>query len=400
MLGLTRQVTYQIPRLSRQDHDVHAGQKQVQAAVPPVRRKPGKFRVTADDLMVAIPTDDQHIPLVEASRHWRKRIRTLIATNNTELAEQRNEAGRGINEAWQFYPDDKPLRALHPGDTRAAVAPFMAHTVFGDSYKWCLYGDDDTVWFIDGILDLVQDIDPDMPYFITDHLWWSSINNTIGNHPNLEAPRCLPCGHEPEGMIGADGWKPFNAPIGCPCTAELLCNTDDRNIFEDDCSIPRHPIRTYSMHGGAGGLVSVGLLRILGYQRMIDCVESLHSTGGDAFITICLWFHGYAHTDPGYSFYHPEMRMFDPGPEDSAGVMYALSEAVLDRCDPSCKHLVDHMVTSHVRSRKAASIEAAAQTIRLLSNAYDSYIEHRTKQTEQVAKGSKELHEQQAVVSR
>ena len=32
-----------------------------------------------------------------------------------------------------------------------------------------------------------------------DNLWWSSENGTIGYHPNLEAPRCLPCGYSSYG---------------------------------------------------------------------------------------------------------------------------------------------------------------------------------------------------------
>lgn len=39
--------------------------------------------------------------------------------------------------------------------------------VFGDGYKWILYGDDDTMWFIEGTLKFLEDFDPDMPYFLT-----------------------------------------------------------------------------------------------------------------------------------------------------------------------------------------------------------------------------------------
>ena len=45
--------------------------------------------------------------------------------------------------------------------------PFIAHKQLGDSYKWLLYGDDDTVWFMDGVLRFLEDLDPDMPYFIS-----------------------------------------------------------------------------------------------------------------------------------------------------------------------------------------------------------------------------------------
>ena len=66
-----------------------------------------------------------------------------------------------------YYPDDIPPRSFYRGDSRAALAPFLAHKEFGDTYKWLLYGDDDTQFFIDGALRLAQDFDPDLPWFIT-----------------------------------------------------------------------------------------------------------------------------------------------------------------------------------------------------------------------------------------
>ena len=35
-----------------------------------------------------------------------------------------------------------------------------------------LYGDDDTVFFIDNALDMLEGLDHNMPYFLTDHLWF------------------------------------------------------------------------------------------------------------------------------------------------------------------------------------------------------------------------------------
>ena len=34
-------------------------------------------------------------------------------------------------------------------------------------YKWMLYGDDDTLFFPDTTAKLLQNLDPDMPYFLT-----------------------------------------------------------------------------------------------------------------------------------------------------------------------------------------------------------------------------------------
>ena len=41
-----------------------------------------------------------------------------------------HEYGREVShESWRYYPDDHPPRGLHPGDTRAALAPYLAHHV-------------------------------------------------------------------------------------------------------------------------------------------------------------------------------------------------------------------------------------------------------------------------------
>lgn len=55
---------------------------------------------------------------------------------------------------------------------RAALAPFLANkTAAPNSYKWILYGDDDTFWFIDNVLTHLDQLDPDMPYLLSDNLW-------------------------------------------------------------------------------------------------------------------------------------------------------------------------------------------------------------------------------------
>ena len=43
---------------------------------------------------------------------------------------------------------------------------FVLQAFKGD-YKWILYGDDDTFFFVDGVLELLQDFDHSLPYFIT-----------------------------------------------------------------------------------------------------------------------------------------------------------------------------------------------------------------------------------------
>lgn len=39
--------------------------------------------------------------------------------------------------------------------------------MFNGNYSWMLYGDDDTLFFIDSVSELLQDFDPSLPYIIT-----------------------------------------------------------------------------------------------------------------------------------------------------------------------------------------------------------------------------------------
>ena len=38
---------------------------------------------------------------------------------------------------------------------------------FRGDYKWMLFGHDDTFFFVNNVLELLQDFDPDLPYIIT-----------------------------------------------------------------------------------------------------------------------------------------------------------------------------------------------------------------------------------------
>ena len=56
---------------------------------------------------------------------------------------------------------------------RAALAPFRANQTIGlDSYSYILYGDDDTVWFPENVLRLVNGLDHTMPFVLSDHMWF------------------------------------------------------------------------------------------------------------------------------------------------------------------------------------------------------------------------------------
>ncbi|KAK9807637.1 hypothetical protein WJX72_005062 [[Myrmecia] bisecta] len=245
-----------------------------------------------------MPTDDKHKEIVRASRHWRQGIRTFIATNH-EPAKELVQEGARFQEVWSSYPDDTPRRSYYEGDSRAALMPFLAHKHFGDTYKWLLYGDDDTIFFLDAVLKLVKGLDPNTPYFLTDHVWWSSApGNGWTSSPHQESPRCTTCGFAEYHRL------PMKLPQGCPhCTPQIICDSDQWDVFNKaplPCTMPRLPERTYSMHGGAGAIISIGLLRNVSLETMERCVKSQFSTAG------------FGITDPE-PFYHPEgLPMFDP----------------------------------------------------------------------------------------
>lgn len=75
--------------------------------------------------------------------------------------------GQHHNELFAYYPDFSEGRTKYPGDSRAALAPLLAHKALAGQYKWILYGDDDTIWFLNGVVQLLQNLDPSMPYIVT-----------------------------------------------------------------------------------------------------------------------------------------------------------------------------------------------------------------------------------------
>ncbi|KAK9916685.1 hypothetical protein WJX75_005772 [Coccomyxa subellipsoidea] len=342
--------------------------------------------LTTDDLAAAVPSNRAHLPLVIAGREWRKGMRAVVALAQEPTAQERTEAA-AANETWVAYPDDSPRRSpFFAGDSRAAME-------FGESYKWLLYGDDDTVFFPEAARQLLARFDPDLPYAITDNMWFeeSLVAQPPFRHPAAGAPRCLPCHfvdnpralrmftgfHPPGSPFKPAAWG-FAAPRGCPCTPALLCEAEaERPLYgvaTRGCADPPPPkAATFAIHGGAGAILSIGLMRRLNETEFESCVLSLKSTGGDAFFTVCLWRAGYAPTDPGYSVFNPEARVFDPFQwewgNDSDGeikILQALEASKSGSCDYHCQLRLDMMVNAHVRSRWKGVPYASAQIIKLV----------------------------------
>ncbi|KAG2453861.1 hypothetical protein HYH02_002068 [Chlamydomonas schloesseri] len=176
--------------------------------------------------------------LAQATRSWRRGIRAFIAINNTRDVDELNQHNQVHRERYEYFPDEGEgdlgprFHGFMRGDSRAAIAPFMAHEHFGESYKWLLYGDDDTIFYMPAVKQMLAHLDPELPYAISDNLWYRS------RHPNLFAPRCLPChmavdadpppppvhgegGGEDEEREGGGGDEGAAEPITIPSVAEV-----------------------------------------------------------------------------------------------------------------------------------------------------------------------------------
>ncbi|EIE26267.1 hypothetical protein COCSUDRAFT_39407 [Coccomyxa subellipsoidea C-169] len=339
--------------------DVGGGQKEG----APRQTRP----LTVADLAAAVPSNRAHLPLVIAGREWRQGMRAVIALAKEPSTEDQLEAA-AANETWVAYPDDSPRRSpFFAGDSRAAMA-------LGDTYKWLLYGDDDTVFFPEAAMQLLASFDPELPYAITDNILFAHMT---GFHP-------------PGSPFKPAAWN-FASPRGCPCTPTLLCAAESERplygVAARGCTDPPPPkAATYAIHGGAGAILSVGLMRRLNRTQFESCVLSLKSTGGDAFFTICLWRAGYAPTDPGYSVFNPEARIFDPfqwewgnDSDGEARIMRALEDSKSGSCDHQCQLRLDMMVSAHVRSRWKGVPYASAQ-ITKLTKAYRQWSRQRQQQ--------------------
>ncbi len=141
--------------------------------------------LSVSDLLLAIPSFEGRQQLLRESRDWREGIRTVIVTNAT-LEDTLH--GTPL-ETYIHYPDEFhvspqlrhgkkhlfPVHAKRPGDMRTAVAPFLVHSYVanraGQEYKWLLFGDDDTVFFVPNVLRLLSRLDHTVPMALTDNLW-------------------------------------------------------------------------------------------------------------------------------------------------------------------------------------------------------------------------------------
>ncbi|KAG2488383.1 hypothetical protein HYH03_013070 [Edaphochlamys debaryana] len=161
----------------------------------------GRMEQPVKDFVLVQGSSSYGLPLLHATRVWRRQVplRCFFALNDSSLVAALNAdpIAQQLNEHYVYYPDmpwfsparpDLPVIARNPGTRRHAMMLVLAHRHFlSTGYKWMLYGDDDTQFFVKGVKRLVAHFDPEQPLALADHYWYQ------GSRSNPRAPRCLPC---------------------------------------------------------------------------------------------------------------------------------------------------------------------------------------------------------------
>ncbi|EFJ48850.1 hypothetical protein VOLCADRAFT_90525 [Volvox carteri f. nagariensis] len=315
-----------------------------------------------DDFVVALGSSTTRLTLAQSTRSYRAGMRTLIMTDNETMVPHLNKVYGKYREVYEYFPDEdvpdvRKWHAKNPGDYRAAVAPFAAHRQFGDKYKWMLYGDDDTVFFMPGVRKLVAQFDHNLPIALSDNLWHDS------SHPRLEAVRCLPCGFNTS-LLRVPSAK--NTTDGTPAAANYTPRPACPFCTPVDACPPWKPECKGGggAHGGAGIILSVGLMRKLLYDDAIACMESIfHCSGGDCLVSRCIWRAGYGFTDPGLSLMYDDP--YDHILFDSLASRWFLHHPIeqiyLGNCvSDICSYLVRNVVSFHLRGKSYPSYPKAA----------------------------------------
>jgi hypothetical protein len=374
------------------------------------------------DIVFAIPMSPAGLDWVKTSRSWRRGARAAYVGDVVPTQNMLND-GTLHGESYVFLnASDVPFHYYG----KAAMVPSMAHEHFvsvvddddGSSndntttdnnnslYKWMLYGDDDTVWFMDRVIDIVQTLDPELPWFLSDHMWFWGYKDAIYkkvNHPAADAPRCVPCGFNLKSKLTGKGDQsqlPFEPPEACPyCTWDLLCqhDTNRTSVYQQPtekeraqgkkCGFKRkYPQEgEYLVHGGGGIILSIGLMKLLSVDYMMTCIKEQFKPnqvfGGDTLFSHCTFLRNIAPTDPGYFFLNAPYNTFDQGGQLVLPIMDEMYRYLKkgECCDAKCRERIGNLTTVHMRGMHFKEAEAAQDMARMVVRMREMYLHVREK---------------------
>ncbi|KAK3272035.1 hypothetical protein CYMTET_19642 [Cymbomonas tetramitiformis] len=150
------------------------------------------------------------------------------------------------------------------------------------TFKWMIFSDDDAFFFMPNLLELLEPLDPDVPYIISD-----DIANCCHHFCQDPPAGCRPPTMDPLMEYGKNGTC-YVQPAVAPCYVATLL---------DDSTMCRPSNRNVYFNGGRGAILSRGLLTRISSEHWERCETHL-TGGGDNRISSCLWKAGYGPTIP------------------------------------------------------------------------------------------------------
>ncbi|MEW5297960.1 MAG: hypothetical protein WDW36_001133 [Sanguina aurantia] len=306
------------------------------------------------DLVLAVCTSASRLPMALGSRAWSRGIPTVFSSDS--LSHQLPPSLRSTllpSEQLVTYPDSPTPTPGTPADRRWAMTPLLAWRALQDAhpsvapqkpssvataatgFQWMLFGDDDTVFLIPGVQNLLQQLDPSHPYFLTDALLCPP---TFPDCRHLVCPPC-PAQHDvssSSSSVGSAGSSSSSSDSSGSSSSGNRQTADQHDDLQAcaECSPAtlcrqHHPTRFKHcmashrvwFYGGAGAIISVGLFLKLqeagGWDLYESCVQSEGSEraiGGDAIMADCLWQLGVPITTPeGVHFGKPPRQSYFDG---------------------------------------------------------------------------------------
>ena len=219
-------------------------------------------------------------------------------------------------------------------------------------FDWLLAGDDDTLFLMDNVVDLVRDLDPNEPYYLTDALPANGLSCTLLEEASERGPSdCI------------------KTPPAAPCTRAVLedpsvCHSENPTQRQGHFDIPPGTVWGF---GQSGMLVSRGLLRSISEEDMLGCeycnvTDFCHTYndgqgvcngggcygGGDVRLGECFWrFAGNrAGIGPTVPYSHKDVKVFG----HHLGDILAHAEQVIrgEACDEKCHFVLDRVISTDI----------------------------------------------------
>jgi hypothetical protein len=302
----------------------------------------------AQRIAISIQTYSANHNMVDSSREsWRKGIATVVITNGTTARRLPSPAD---NEIWFEAPDLPHVGWNTPSENRYTAQIRYANQSL--DFDWLLAGDDDTVFLVDNVVNLVRDLDPDDLYYLTDALQSDAVYCTLPEEASEH---------------GAGGC--VVSPPATPCTRAVLehpsvCGANKTRFTEGH--IEQAPGSIWGF-GQVGFVVSRGTLRSISEEDIRGCeycnaTDFCHQNnerdgvctgggcygGGDVRIGECLWrFAGNrVGLGPTVPYSHRGVKVFGHNIHD----IIAHAERVIagQHCDETCHFVLDRVVSTDI----------------------------------------------------